>query len=179
MTAPMEFPPGLGTVQTVVEIAASPDAVFTALTDQRELAAWLGGDLAPPGQRSFAPVVPSFAVPGQPWSAPAIAPDGSLGSVSGEYVLVDPPRRLETTWRASWDDCSPDRVCFELTPVRIGGIAGTRLRVTHTRASAHLRVTAMASAHGAGAWPTLLARLGDWLSSSVAATRRTTFGVWS
>ena len=159
MTVPMEWSNHSGSVRTIVEIAASPDAVFAALTDQRELAAWLAGDAAPPADRGGVPATSSLAIPGQTWRVRAIGPDGTPGSVAGEFVLVDPPRRLESTWRASWDDFSPDRVCFELTPIRIGGATGTRLSVTHTRASAHLRVTAMASAGGRGEWPTMLARL--------------------
>ena len=168
-----------GLVDAVVEIAAPPDAVFHALTDQRELAAWLGGDATPIDHRSGASVVPSIAMPGQPWHAPAVAPDGSPGSVSGEFLLVDPPHRLESTWRASWDGFAPDRVCFELTPVRIGGKPGTRLRVTHTRANAHLRVTAMASTGAASVWPALLVRLAARLSTPLAAARRTHFGGWT
>ena len=181
MTSSTGSSAGLGSVHSVVEIAASPDAVFTALTDQRALAAWLGGDIAPPGNRNGAEAMPSFAIPGQPWHAPAIAPDGSLGSVSGEFVLVDPPRRLESTWRASWDDFAPDRVCFELTPIRVAGMAGTRVRVTHTRAGAHLRVTAMATLGAArvGEWPAILARLAAWLSTPVGAAPLTTFGDWT
>jgi uncharacterized protein YndB with AHSA1/START domain len=169
MTTPSEWPDGLGSVRTTVDIAASPDAVFAALSDERELAAWLGGDVATPEHRGAAPVAPSLGIPGQPWRARAIAPDGSLGTVSGEFVIVDPPRRLESTWRASWDGGAPDRVCFELTPIRLGGATGTRLSVTHTRARAHLRITAMASVGARGDWPALLARLSSWLSTPLAA----------
>jgi uncharacterized protein YndB with AHSA1/START domain len=180
MTSSMGSSAGLGSVQAVVEIAATPDAVFAALTDQHELAAWLGGDTALPGNRSGA-ALPSFAVPGQPWHVPAIAPDGSLGSVSGEFVLVDPPRRLESTWRASWDDFAPDRVCFELTPIRIAGMPGTRVRVTHICASAHLRVTAMVTPGAAivGEWPAILARLAARLATPVGAARHPSFGDWT
>ena len=166
MTAPMEFPHTPGSLRTVVEIAAPPEAVFTALCDERELAAWLGGDVAPPAGR-YAAAVPSPAVPGQSWRVAARAPDGSRGSVEGEFVRLDRPYRLESTWRASWDAFAPDRVCFELTPIRIGGALGTRLTLTHTRAGAHLRVTAMASARGHDDWPTLLARLDAWLSQPI------------
>jgi uncharacterized protein YndB with AHSA1/START domain len=167
----MESPDRHGSLRAIVEIAAPPDAVFTALSDERELAAWLGGDGAPPVARCPAWAAPSLAIPGQPWSVPALAPDGSRGSVQGEFVLVDPPHRLECTWRASWDGFAPDRVCFELVPIRIGGDAGTRVTVTHTRAGARLQVTAMASVGRRGDWPTMLARLGARVS------RRVPFGV--
>jgi uncharacterized protein YndB with AHSA1/START domain len=169
MAAPMEFPDSHGSLRTVVEIAASPDAVFTALSDERELTAWLGGDVAPPGGRRPASIVPSPAVAGQPWRAPALAPDGSRGSVEGELLVVDRPHRLECTWRASWDGYAPDRVCFELAPIRIGGVPGTRLTVTHTRAGSYLRVTAMASTTAPGTWPAMLARLSTWISAQPMA----------
>jgi uncharacterized protein YndB with AHSA1/START domain len=165
MTIPMELPDGRGSVRATVDIAASPDAVFAALTDERQLAAWLGGDPAPPSDHGAALAMPSLAIPGQPWRAPAIAPDGSLGSVSGEFAHVDPPRRLVSTWRASWDDFAPDRVSFDLTPIRIGGASGTRLCVTHTRAMSHLHVTAMAVSTEHGDWSARLGRLTSWISA--------------
>jgi Uncharacterized conserved protein len=168
MTSPMEFPDRHGSLRTIVEIAAPPDAVFTALSDERELAAWLGDDVMSPTERHAGFVVPSPAIAGEPWRVPAVAPDGSRGSVEGEFLIVDRPHRLETTWRASWDAYAPDRVCFELTPIRIRGAAGTRVTVTHIRAGAHLRVTAMTAQHGAGEWPAILARLDAWLSQHVA-----------
>ena len=167
MTAPMEFPDRHGLLRTIVEIAAPPDAVFTALSDERELAAWLGGDVTAPTERLVGFVVPSPAIAGQPWRAPAVAPEGSLGSVEGEFLIVDRPHRLETTWRASWDGYVPDRVCFELTPIRVRGAAGTRVTVTHIRAGAHLRVTAMAARSRAGEWPAILARLDAWVSQRI------------
>lgn len=171
MTVPMESPDRHGCVRTVVEIAASPDAVFTALSDERELAAWLGGEGSTTSDRYPTFSAPSIAIAGQPWRVAAIAPDGTRGTAEGEFLLVDRPHRLESTWRASWDGFAADRVRFELTPIRIGGAPGTRLTVTHTRAGAHARVTAMATRIGAGDWPAMLARLGAWLSQP------TSFGV--
>jgi uncharacterized protein YndB with AHSA1/START domain len=179
MTVPIQSSNSPGSIRTTIDIAAAPDAVFAALSDQGELAAWLGGGDAPPGAGGAAPVSPSLAIPGQPWRVSATAPDGSPGSVSGELILVDPPRRLDSTWRASWDGFAPDRVSFELTPIRVGGATWTRLIVTHTRAGAHLRVTAMASSSDRGEWPALLARLAAWLSAPVGATRRTSVGDWT
>ncbi|NUO37495.1 MAG: SRPBCC domain-containing protein [Gemmatimonadaceae bacterium] len=171
MTAPMEFPDAHGSLRTIVEIAAPPDAVFTALSDERELAAWLGGDAASPAERQPSFYAPAVAIPGQPWRVGALAPDGSRGTIEGEFLLVDRPHRLESTWRASWDGFAPDRVCFELTPIPVPGGARTRLTVTHTRAGGRLRVTAMASRSSASEWPAILARLGAWVSP------RTLFGV--
>lgn len=118
-------------VREVVEIAAPLEEVFEALTDPRELAAWLG-DEAPDADSGWA-VEPA---PGTPWRSPAVAPDGTRGTVRGEYLVVARPHRIETTWRASWDDAADSLVRYELEPTHIDGAAGTRLTVTHTMASA-------------------------------------------
>ena len=89
----------------------------------------------------------------------ARAPDGTRGSVEGELLTVERPHRLESTWRASWDGFAPERVCFELTPIRIRGAAGTRVTVTHTRAAGHLHVTAMAAQSRAGEWPSIFSAI--------------------
>jgi len=160
MRAPATPPLNSDEVHTSVDIAAPPDAVFHAISDPHELAAWLGGHAA--AMPAWA--APAFPIAGQPWRAAAIGPDGRPGWVSGEFLLVDPPRRLESTWRASWDDLSPDRVHFELVPITIGGGSGTRLTVTHTRAQAHLRVTASAGAPAHGEWTAILGRLSVYLT---------------
>jgi uncharacterized protein YndB with AHSA1/START domain len=142
-----------GAVQAVVEIAAPPDVVFHALADPEELAAWLGGDAGGDGRGPAVPDgPPPLAAAGRSWRAPALGPDGAPGSVCGEYLVVDPPRRLESTWRASWDDFAPDRVRFELTPIEVGGAPGTRLTLTHLRGTAGWQVTAQAAASPNG-WP--------------------------
>ena len=53
------------------------------------------------------------------------------GTLGGEYRVVDPPRVLEHTWEASWDE-APTIVRYELAPARVGGVSGTRVTVTHT-----------------------------------------------
>ena len=154
MRVPASSWPATDTVRAVVDIAAPPDAVFHALSDPGELAAWLGGEESGgerrPGDSSGGPGTPPLHLAaGRSWRAPALAPDGTPGSVGGEYLVVDPPRRLESTWRASWDDFAPDRVRFELAPIDVGGAPGTRLTLTHTRGVAGLHVTAQAAV-----WPT-------------------------
>jgi uncharacterized protein YndB with AHSA1/START domain len=159
--------PSPNVVRESIDIAAPPDAVFRALVNPRELAAWLGGDdprdigvHAGEPESASGDHLPAI---GQPWRSPALAPDGTLGSVRGEYVVVEPPHRLESTWRASWNDFAPERVRFELMPVDVGGTPGTRVVVTHTRST--VRLHAIASAATAAptlavdVWPSFLARL--------------------
>jgi uncharacterized protein YndB with AHSA1/START domain len=126
--ASTRFDDRTGTVHAVVEIAAPPERVFQALTDPRELEAWWGSD---DWYRSHDWVVDPR--PGGQWSVRTTSATGGPGStVRGEYIVVDSPRVLEYTWRASWDDFSPTTIRFVLEPAVVDGVAGTRLIMTHT-----------------------------------------------
>ena len=178
-------PPQAREVRASVEIEAPPDVVFRALADPRELVAWLG-DLPSSGTPSDdgAPESPSdpsreaaddehddagssftYPIGGAGWLAHVRAPDGTPGTVSGEFLYVVPARSLTTTWSASWNRFAQEEVRFELAPIEVGGMAGTRVTVTHRRRSAMLlREATIASARsGAGAeedaWAAVLARL--------------------
>jgi len=159
-------------IRVTEDISAPPESVFRALVDPRELAAWLGGE----HESDDSPSASVPPAPGRAWRAIALAPDGTRGVVSGEYVLVDPPRRLETTWRTSWTGAAPERVRFELAPIEIGGQAGTRITVTHTRAElrAHATVSTVTRASSGvedDLWPTLLARLIAYVTTIDALAR--------
>ena len=160
-----------GIVRASVDIAASPAAVFRALIEPRELAAWLGGEPMPADPRHEQPDCDSTPQPGTAWHVPAIAPDGTRGTVAGEYQLVHPPHVLETTWRASWNDFATDRVRFQLVPVDIGGVAGTRVTVTHARAESRLHATRATLSRAdtpADAWYSWLARLAAHVTTARA-----------
>ncbi|HEX3159242.1 MAG TPA: SRPBCC domain-containing protein [Gemmatimonadaceae bacterium] len=161
MTAPTAAAPTArfdateGVVRTDVEIAAPPERVFQALTDPRQLAAWWG---------SFETYrTHDWAVdarPGGQWSTRTTDAAGREGTLHGEYRLVDPPRRLEYTWRASWDDVAGTTVRFDLEPAEVGGVSGTRVTVTHSGfGGATGGVTALAGAPHADGWIQRLTRL--------------------
>jgi uncharacterized protein YndB with AHSA1/START domain len=110
-----------GTVRATVEIAASPEAVFRALTDPGELARWWGSpdvyqthdwklDLRPGGK----------------WSCQARSAEGT-GEVRGEYLAIDPPRLLEYTWEPSWEQYKQSIVRCTLEAVP----GGTRVDLLH------------------------------------------------
>lgn len=110
-----------GTVRATVEIAASPEIVFRALTDPGELARWWGSpemyqthdwrlDLRPGGK----------------WSCQARSAQGA-GEVRGEYLAVEPPRLLEYTWEPSWDQFKQSIVRCTLEAVP----GGTRVDLVH------------------------------------------------
>jgi uncharacterized protein YndB with AHSA1/START domain len=87
------------TIETQIEINASPEQVWHAWTDSDEFAAWWGedglyrvtkwtGDLRPGGK----------------WRSDGLLADGSPFYVEGEYLKVDPPNALSFTWRHDWDE---------------------------------------------------------------------------
>lgn len=65
---------------------------------------------------------------GGKWSARAQGADGTAMTLDGEFLEVDPPRRLVFTWRPSWDGYAVTTVRYDLEPTA----AGTRVRVTHS-----------------------------------------------
>lgn len=123
MTAATEA--ALGVVRAVMEVAASPEKVFRALTDPKELESWWGSD---DRYRTFGWV--SDLRPGGERSCQARSPGHQeLSSVKGECLLVQPPKLLEFTWEASWEPgLAPTKVRIELDPVP----AGTRVTVVHS-----------------------------------------------
>ncbi|HMI59200.1 MAG TPA: SRPBCC domain-containing protein, partial [Gemmatimonadaceae bacterium] len=111
-----------GVVRAVIDIAASPEDVFEALTNPRELAAWLGGvDDYSLDEWNDEPTA------GVTWCSPAIGPNGKDGTVRGEFLVVEAPRRLVSTWHASWDQFERTIVRYELEPEDVDGVAGTRV----------------------------------------------------
>lgn len=163
-------------VRESIDIAAPAADVFRALADPRELATWLGGGDAPPvaPDATDEPNARPVAAPATRWDARVVAPDGTVGIVTGEYGAVAPPRLLETTWRASWNDFVPERVRFELVPIEVGGVAGTRVTVTHTRAAMQWHAPSSAfsgTLARAGIWHTFLARLAAYVATAEALGR--------
>jgi len=123
-TAKASADAALGVVRAVIEVAASPERVFHALTDPKELEAWWGApdqyqtfdwesDLRPGGKRRCKARTTAST---------------ELSEVDGEYLAVDPPRLLEFTWRANWEGYVETRVRCELDAVP----GGTRVTVVHS-----------------------------------------------
>jgi uncharacterized protein YndB with AHSA1/START domain len=124
----------LGVVRAVMEVAASPEKVFRALTDPKELEHWWGSD---DQYRTFGWV--SDLRPGGERSCQARSPAREeLSWVKGEYLVVQPPKVLEFTWLASWEPGSaPSKVRIELDPVP----GGTRVTAVHSGLGAEKKRT--------------------------------------
>jgi uncharacterized protein YndB with AHSA1/START domain/uncharacterized protein YciI len=113
-----------GVVLGTVDIAARPERVFQALTDPAQLARWWG---SPETYR--AEHWSSDLRVGGKWETRGRGRDGKPFSVYGEYVEVDPPRRLVLTWNYDWDGGgAPTTVEYALEPVD----GGTRVTVRHS-----------------------------------------------
>jgi uncharacterized protein YndB with AHSA1/START domain len=127
------------TVERELEIAATPETVWELLTDPAEAIRWMGQratfDLRPGGEYRVE------VIPGN--------------TASGEFVEIDPPRRLVYTW--GWEEGSrslilPGTTTIEFELVPNGG--GTLLRFRHS--DLPTRESADAHAHG---WDHYLSRL--------------------
>ena len=110
-----------GLILASVEIAAPPERVFRALASE-ELTRWWGsadtyrvtkwtGDVRVGGS----------------YRSEGVGADGKPFSVAGEFLEIDPPRKVVQTWRADWDAGAPTTVIYRLEPSAIG----TRLTVKH------------------------------------------------
>jgi uncharacterized protein YndB with AHSA1/START domain len=120
---------------TSIEIEAPPEVVFEHLVTPERMVSWIG---------QHAQLRP---VPGGQF---AVDVNGYL--VRGEYLEVDPPKRVVVTWgMAGTQDLPPgsSRVEFTLTPTAIG----TNLRLSHTGLP-----DARGRTHAAG-WANYLPRL--------------------
>jgi uncharacterized protein YndB with AHSA1/START domain len=143
------------TVHATIEIAASPERVFEALTDPEELATWFG-----PDGRYRTDEWDIDLRPGGTWSARTTDPDGREGEVHGTYVVVERPRRLELTWNVGGEERGETTVRFDLIPAQVGEVSGTRVTVTHRGAGAAARgasATAFATMHLVQCFVTLTA----------------------
>jgi uncharacterized protein YndB with AHSA1/START domain len=132
-------------------LPASVTEVFTAWTDPTVMAKWL----APTGH---AEVDTDLRVGGQ-FRVTMIDDDARLEH-TGEYLIIEPPRRLSFTWRSPYTGGHASQVDITLTP---RGPA-TFLVLSHKRLPDTTR-----SSHEHG-WVTILERLAALLVNDVRGT---------
>lgn len=141
-----------GVIHASIEIEATPEAVWDALTEPAQLSSWWGSS---DSYRTFDWQVDLR--PGGKWSSQAENVDGSnRGRVYGEYKQVERPSLLAYTWTPSWDDFAETLIVVELTPIA----NGTRVKVRHSGFAAR---PASGAAHGEG-WKRVL----GWLAGHTA-----------
>ena len=133
----------------VRRIAARPSIVFEALTTAEGIRAWFGPDDLPLLSAELDPRV------GGAYRFRFQTLDGREHEAFGEYLEVDPPRRLVMTWRYAFggepeEAGRTSRIEVEVTPFE----GGSELTFTH----AQLRNDASLASHERG-WTGSLAKL--------------------
>ena len=146
-----------------IHIAAAPERVFQALVDPHQVTQWWGGKGQ--GQSYRCTMFENDLRVGGRWSTSGTSGDGTF-EVSGEYLEIDPPRRLVYTWTASWTGAVTTTVRWELEPSE----QGTRVTIRHTGLAGHPEL-----AQSYRGWPLILGWLQVFVESgeTVEARQRT------
>jgi uncharacterized protein YndB with AHSA1/START domain/uncharacterized protein YciI len=114
---------GQGTIIATVVIEAPIERVFAALTVPEEVARWWGSD----DTYRITDWESDPRVGGR-WRSAGRSKDGQTFGVEGEYLEMDPPRKLVQSWKYSWDGGGePTTVTFRLDTVD----GATRVTVRH------------------------------------------------
>jgi uncharacterized protein YndB with AHSA1/START domain len=155
--------PDQNAVLSEVFIAAPPDRVFQAITDPSQMARWWG-------QAGVYRITERTADvrPGGKWSSVGVEENGNTFRVEGEYLEVDPPRRLVHTWIASYMGTLRTVVYWDLEPQAVHGLhptgpkkagTGTMVKLRHEGFAGNAKA---ALGHGEG-WK----RVFRWLEAYV------------
>lgn len=145
---------------TEIHIAVTPERVFQALTDSRQVTQWWGGK--GPGQSYRCTKFESDLRVGGKWSSSGTTDSGTF-QVTGEYVEIDPPRLLVYTWTASWTGAVTTTVRWELKPTD----RGTLVTLRHTGLAKHPE-----AAQSYRGWPMILGWLQVYAESGETVETR-------
>ena len=110
-----------GSVVASVEIAKAPERVFRALASREVIEWWVN-----PGVFDTREWSGDVRVGGR-WSASGVA-RGAPYTLVGEFIEVDPPRKLVQTWQMKGTPGTPSTVTYMLEGIP----GGTRLTVRHS-----------------------------------------------
>lgn len=112
---------GAGMLLASIEIKASPERIFRAIASE-DVARWWGGP------NSYRVTQWSgHVVVGGTWRSEGVSEDGTRFEVGGEFLEVDPPRKIVQTWKPKWMDGAATKVTYRLEPID----GGTRLTIRH------------------------------------------------
>ncbi|RWD65663.1 MAG: ATPase [Mesorhizobium sp.] len=145
-----------GTILATVTVAVPPERVFRAITAEDQIPLWWGADDMYRTTKHTADVRPGGA-----WRSEGRGADGQDFHVGGEYLEVEPPRRLVMTWIAPWDGDHVTTVTYTLEAVE----NGTRLTLRHDGFGARQD---SCRDHGSG-WERVLGWLGDFLAKEAGS----------
>ena len=110
-----------GEILAHVEIAASPERVFQAIASKEVCDWWVR-----PGVFNTTEWSADLRVGGQ-WRTAGIA-RGAPYTIVGEFLEIDPPRKLVMTWHRAGTPDAPTIVTYMLEQLN----GGTRLTLRHT-----------------------------------------------
>jgi len=109
-----------GRILATVEIQAPPERVFRALTSD-EVTHWWGSD----DTYRTTGFVADVRVGGA-WRAEGKSVEGQPFVVQGEYLELEPPRRIVQTWKPDWDS-GVTTITYQIDATALG----TRVTVHH------------------------------------------------
>jgi uncharacterized protein YndB with AHSA1/START domain len=142
---------GEGLILARVELAASPDRVFQALASRDVVEWWVRPGIF--DTRDWTGEVRA----GGRWRASGVG-GGRPYALEGEFLELDPPRRLVHTWRGVGAPGEPSTVTYHLDPHG----DGTHVTLRHVGFAS--RETCAATCAG---WETSFERLAEWLAQGL------------
>lgn len=159
-------------VTAEIFVAAPPERVFQAITDPAQLSRWWGHKdiYRVTGGESDLRV-------GGKWLSEGVSADGTRFRVEGEYLEVDPPRRLVQTWDASYCSTLRTVVYWDLEPQAVHALQTSGPRKSGTGTLVRLRHTGFAGtpkeaiSHGEG-WKLVLGWLDEYLQTGETVDTR-------
>lgn len=141
-----------------IRIAAPPERVFQALVDPSQVVQWWGQA----GIYRCTKFESDLRVGGT-WRSVGVDGNGRPFEIIGEYLEVDPPRLISSTWRATWTGDTETTIRWELEPDK----HGTLVRIRHSGFAAHPEL-----AQAYRGWPRMLTWLQAFLEKGETAEQR-------
>jgi uncharacterized protein YndB with AHSA1/START domain len=138
-----------GMLLASVDIKATPERVFRALASE-DIAQWWGS----PDLYRVTKWTGELRVGGQ-WRSTGEDREGKPFEVGGEFLEIDPPKKLVQTWAPKWIDGPATKVTYLLSAIE----GGTRITVRHEGFG---EAAAACEGHAAG-WERVFTWLGTWL----------------
>jgi uncharacterized protein YndB with AHSA1/START domain len=146
MAAPQQNP-NADEIVSEIRIAAPPERVFQALVDPAQVVQWWGQA----GIYRCTKFESDLRVGGA-WRSIGVDGNGRPFEISGEYLEIEPPWLVSSTWVATWTGDANTKVRWELE--RSGN--ETLVRIRHSGFAAHPELT-----QAYRGWPRML----GWLQA--------------